>query len=132
VKVPTLAKRRAVIVVEDDPAMLKGVQRLLNVHGFDAVLFDSAEDFQEHATFEKAFCIVMDINLNGKSGIDLRRGLTESGISIPVIFITANDSDAVRTAALEAGCIAYLAKPFLAKSLIDPIEKASIDSARCT
>ena len=90
----------------------------------------SVEDFQEHASFDKAFCIILDINLNGQSGIELRRRLTTSGISIPVIFITANDSDAIRAAAHEAGCIAYLAKPFLAKSLIDPIEKAAIDSGR--
>ena len=44
---------------------------------------------------------------------------------MPVIYITANDNPAVRMAALESGCIAYLTKPFLAKSLIEPIEKVS-------
>ena len=44
---------------------------------------------------------------------------------MPVIYITANDNPAIRMAALESGCIAYLTKPFSAKSLIEPIEKAS-------
>ena len=123
-RLANLNKRKVVLVIDDDPAMLKGVQRLLNVHGFDAVLFDSVEAFQEYARFDQACCIVLDINLNGQSGIGLRRRLTASGIVIPVIFITGNDSDANRAAALDAGCIAYLTKPFLAKSLIDPIEQA--------
>jgi len=44
---------------------------------------------------------------------------------VPVIYITANDNPATRMAALESGCIAYLTKPFSAKSLIEPIEQAS-------
>jgi FixJ family two-component response regulator len=123
-------KRKVVLVVDDDPAMLKGVQRLLQVHGFDAVLFDTADAFQDYTGFDQACCVVLDINLNGQSGIGLRRRLTTSGILIPVIFITGNDSDATRAAALDAGCIAYLTKPFLAKSLIDPIEQATIDVGR--
>jgi len=59
------------------------------------------------------------------SGIDSRYRLKAAGISVPVIYITANDSHAVRMAALESGCIAYLTKPFSAKSLIEPLEQAS-------
>jgi FixJ family two-component response regulator len=125
-----ILNKRKVVVIDDDPAMLKGVQRLLNVHGFHAVLFDSVEAFQDYAGFDEACCIVLDINLNGQSGIGLRRRLTDSGIVIPVIFITGNDSDATRAAALDAGCIAYLTKPLSAKSLIDPIEQVAIDTGR--
>jgi FixJ family two-component response regulator len=64
-------------------------------------------------------------NLNDESGIDLRHRLKAAGISVPVIYITANDNPAVRMAALESGCLAYLTKPFSAKSLIEPIEEAS-------
>jgi FixJ family two-component response regulator len=48
-----------------------------------------------------------------------------AGISLPVIYITGNDNPAVRMAALASGCIAYLTKPFAARSLLEPIEKAS-------
>jgi FixJ family two-component response regulator len=67
----------------------------------------------------------LDINLDGESGIDVRRKLTATWPSIPVIFITGNDNDGARSAAMEAGCIAYLTKPFSANSLLDAIEKAS-------
>jgi FixJ family two-component response regulator len=98
---------------------------LLREYGYDSVLFPSAEAFQHHDDFEAAICIILDINLADQSGIELRRRLRAAGISVPVIFITGNDTPAVRTAALESGCLAYLTKPFTAKSLIEPLEKAS-------
>ncbi len=120
-----MPNRNVVFVVDDDPGTLRGVKRLLREYGYESVLFPSAEALQNHDDFEEAFCVILDINLNDESGIDLRHRLKAAGISLPVIYITANDSPAVRTAALESGCLAYLTKPFSAKSLIEPIEKAS-------
>jgi AmiR/NasT family two-component response regulator len=59
----------------------------------------------------------------------LRYRLSAAGISLPVIYITADDSPSVRTAAIESGCIAYLIKPFRAKSLIEPIERLAASAA---
>ena len=124
-----MPNRRAVFVVDDDPSMLRGVKRLLREHGFQAVLFDSAQALQNHGDFDDACCIILDINLSDGSGIDLRNQLKATGILLPVIFITGNDNDATRLAALQSGCIAYLTKPFPAKSLIEPIELASASLA---
>ena len=120
-----MSNRKAVFVVDDDPGTLKGVRRLLREHGYDTVLFPSAEAFRNHGDFDQAFCIILDINLNDESGIDVRWRLKAAGISVPVIYITASDSDNVRMAATESGCLAYLTKPFSAKSLIEPIDRAS-------
>jgi FixJ family two-component response regulator len=120
-----LGHRRAVFVVDDDPGMLRSLKRLLREYGFDAVLFESAQAFQREANLDDAFCVVLDINLADGSGIELRHRLSGSGISLPVIFITGNDSDATREAALASGCSAYLTKPFPAQTLIDPIQKAA-------
>jgi FixJ family two-component response regulator len=68
----------------------------------------------------------LDINLsNGESGIEVGRKLTATWPSIPVIFITGNDGEGLRKSAREAGCIAYLTKPFSWNSLMIAIEKAS-------
>jgi len=112
-------------VIDDDPGMLRGVERLLKQHGYDSVLFSSADAFHKHNNFEQAICVVLDINLGNSSGIDLRHQLKAAGVSVPVIFITGNDSPTVRMAALASGCLAYLTKPFVAKSLIEPIERAA-------
>jgi FixJ family two-component response regulator len=118
-----LRNRNLVFVVDDDPGMLKGIERLLRQYGYDSVLFSSAEALRSHDDLEAACCIILDINLNGESGIDLRYRLRAMGIYLPVIYITANDNPVVRAAAVESGCIAYLTKPFGAKSLIRPIKK---------
>ncbi len=112
-------------VVDDDHAMLRGVARVLKQHGYDTILFASAEAFRGHNDYEKAACIILDINLNDGSGIELRRGLKAAGISVPVIYMTANDNPAIRAAAVQSGCLAYLTKPFAASSLIEPLKRAS-------
>ena len=117
--------RNIVLVVDDDPGMLKGVQRLLRLHGYEAILFSSAQAFKSHTDFEKAACVILDIDLNDGSGIELRNGLKAAGVSVPVIYITGNETPAVRKAALASGCIAFLTKPFSAQSLIEPLKKAS-------
>jgi len=104
--------------------MLRGLHRLLRQYGFKVALFDSVESFQNRADLSAASCIVLDVNLRDGSGIELRRQLSERDASLPIIFITGNDSDATRNAALQSGCAAYLTKPFPAQSLIEPIRRA--------
>jgi|SRR6185312_8559090 len=120
-----LSKRKLVFVVDDDPGMLKGVQRLLREHGYESMPFGSAAAFQKHENFGEAICVVLDINLNDQSGIEVRHRLKAAGISLPVIYITGKDNPATRIAAIESGCLAYLTKPFAARLLIEPIERAS-------
>jgi FixJ family two-component response regulator len=86
------------------------------------MLFSSARAFKSHTDFEKAACVILDINLNDGSGIELRHGLKAAGVSVPVIYITGNEDPAVRKAALASGCIAFLTKPFAAQSLIEPLK----------
>jgi FixJ family two-component response regulator len=123
--ISVLPNRNLVFVVDDDPGMLRGVKRLLREYGYDSVLFASAEAFQNQNDFEKALCVILDIKLNDGSGIELRHRLKAAGISVPVIYMTGNDNPAVRMAALQSGCLAYLTKPFPAKSLIEPLKRAS-------
>ena len=120
-----MPNRNIVVVVDDDPGMLRGVERLLRQHAYEPILFSSAQAFKSHTDFENAACVILDINLNDGSGIELRHGLNEAGISVPVIYMTANDDPAVRKAAVTSGCIAFLTKPFSTQSLIEPLKKAS-------
>ena len=111
------------MVVDDDPGILKGVQRLLRLHAYESILFSSAEAFKTHTDFKRAACVILDINLNDGSGIELRYGLRAAGNQVPVIYITGNDSPAIRKAALDSGCIAFLTKPFSTQELIEPLKR---------
>jgi FixJ family two-component response regulator len=112
---------RTIAVVEDDPSMLQGLNRLLSAHGFRVKTFTSAELFLDDIANREAEVLLLDIHLGGISGIDLKRRLISSGSDLPVIFMTAIDNEATRREAFDVGCVAYLRKPFLAKLLIDAI-----------
>ena len=116
-------RMRTIAVIDDNPSMLKGLDRLLSAHGFRVQTFTSAELFLERFAECRADCLLLDIHLGGISGIDLQRRLTSSGTDLPVIFMTAIDNEATRQDAFDAGCVAYLRKPFLANLLIDAINK---------
>jgi FixJ family two-component response regulator len=120
-----LPNQNLVLVVDDDPGMLKGIRRLLRQHAYEPILFSSAKAFGNHTDFKTAVCVILDINLSDGSGIDLRHRLKADGHSVPVIYMTGNDNPAVRKAALDSECLAYLTKPFSAQSLIEPLKKAS-------
>lgn len=124
-----LPARKSVLVVDDDRSMLTSLKRLLREYGFDATGFESANALLGHGDFSRAVCIVLDIDLGGQSGFDLHRRLANEGVTVPVIYITGNDSQASRSTAIESGCLAYLTKPFTAQSLIEAIEKACAPAA---
>ena len=125
IEVDCLSERNLVFVVDDDAMMLKSVARLLRQLGYESLLFSSAEAFENHSDFGNAVCVVLDINLGDVSGIDLRNRLKATNASVPVIYITGNDTPAVREAAHQSGCLAYLTKPFSAKSLMEPLHSAA-------
>jgi FixJ family two-component response regulator len=121
-----LPNGKRVFVVDDDLVTLRAIGRTLLRHGYDSLLFPSVWAFaNEHGKLKEALCVLLEIDLDdGRSGIELRHRLRDAGHD-PVIFMTGNDSPAVRKAALESGCIAYLIKPVSPRSLIGPLERAS-------
>lgn len=116
-------------VVDDDLGMRKSVARLLNAHGFETEAYASAEAFLNRALPSGIGCIVLDIHLEGMSGIELWHHMKRSNSRIKVVFITAVDDDALESEAVKAGCVAYLRKPFPADSLIRAVNEALADSS---
>ena len=117
-------RQTVVAVVDDDADMLRAAEDLLNAHGFASEGFLSAEEFVRRETANQVDCLLLDIQLGGMSGIELRHRLNVSCPRLPVIYMTSHDDELTRRKALEAGCIAYLRKPFPAKHLIEAIESA--------
>ena len=99
-----MRSRELVLVLDDDNSMLKAVERLLTVRGYAVEAFSTVNSFMRSGKLDGAACLVLDINLNGLSGIELKRQLTRVGASPPTIFITAQQDDATRQAASDAGC----------------------------
>jgi len=113
-----------VAIVEDDAAMRKSIERLLQASGYATAAFASAEEFlQGGASVEGAIGLVLDIHLGGISGFELRRRLNGSQSRVPVVFITAHDDEATRAEAAALGCVDYLQKPFDAARLTQALER---------
>jgi FixJ family two-component response regulator len=99
-----------VAVVEDDPAMLIALSRLLRASGFTPVLYDGAEAFFATAPPQATVCLLLDIWLGGVSGIELQRRLRAEGSKLPVIVLTGTDLPSARSESTRLGCTAYLHK----------------------
>ena len=116
---------KVVAVIDDDPSMRTSVMRVLRASGYICETYESAEEFLEGLAASKANSALIDIHLGGLSGLDLCKQLTASGRFQNVILMTGIDIEANEAKAIDAGCSAYLQKPFSTRSLIDAIEKQS-------
>jgi FixJ family two-component response regulator len=113
-----VAKR--VALVEDDAGMSHALARILRLAGYQPATFVTAEELIRDDGGAAADCLVLDVQLPGMSGFQLRDHLVRSGITAPVIFITAYDDDETRAAAARANAI-YLTKPFTGRTLIEAV-----------
>jgi len=113
-----------VFVVEDDLSMRNALKNLLRSVGLESQQFPSAHDFLEADLPDVPGCLILDVRLPGLSGLDLQKELTESGIHIPIIFITAHGDIPMSVRAMKAGAIEFLTKPFRDQDLLDAIQAA--------
>jgi FixJ family two-component response regulator len=113
-----------IVVVDDDAGMNQAIERLLNAAGFRALTFPSGEALLKSGAAAAAACLVLDVHLPGLSGFELCRRLTQDGMVLPVIFITAYDDPDSHAQAKSAGAIAYFTKPFPGQSLVAAITRA--------
>lgn len=110
-------------VIDNNARSLTATKALLDASGFAIISFSSAEEFFISAAKEKIDCLLLDIHLDGLSGIEVRQRLRVSHPALPVIFMSGLDDETTRRRALEADCVAFLPKPFPARQLIDAVEK---------
>jgi FixJ family two-component response regulator len=110
-----------VLVIDDDPALRESVGRLLRSVGLHARLFASVPDFLKSDRPNGPTCLVLDIRLPGRSGLDFQRELAAADIQIPIIFITGH-GDIPMSVQAKGGAIEFLTKPFRDQDLIDAIQ----------
>src|SRR5436190_3163087 len=113
-----------VFVVDDDPSVRRSTERLLRSAGFKVQTFSSAREFLVSHRSEGPTCLVLDVRMPGLSGMDLQQELAQSGIRIPIIFITAHGDIPMTVRAMKAGAVEFLTKPYRSRSLLDAIQSA--------
>ena len=110
-----------VYVVDDDASVRDALRMLFVSADMEVKTFKSAEDFLECQVSKRNACLISDIKLKGLSGLELQQQLAERGTKIPVIFLTASDSNEDRQQAKQAGAAGYFRKPVDDQALLDAI-----------
>ena len=113
-----------VFVVDDDDQMRAAMQRLLKSVGLRAEAFASPQEFLRRKLPDGPSCLILDVRLPGMSGLDVQRKLTETGLQIPVIFITGHGDIPMTVKAMKSGAVEFLTKPFRDQDLLDAIQQA--------
>jgi len=120
-----------VLVVDDDPTLRHSISLLLESVGLHARLFASIDDFLKSDPVDGPSCLVLDVRLPGKSGLDLQRELAAANRELPIIFITGYGDIPMTVQAMKGGAIEFLTKPFRDQDLLDAIQLGlSRDRAR--
>ncbi|MFM0439438.1 response regulator [Paraburkholderia strydomiana] len=119
-----MKKRLLVSVVDDDESVRESLPDLIREMGFNALAFNSAEAFLESGSVGRTKCLILDLKMPGMGGQALVSELKRLGIDTPVVFITANQSSAIREQLLDDGAVACLFKPFSDVELSDALLKA--------
>ncbi len=113
-----------VLVVDDDPSMRKALARLLKSAGLDSVTYASAEEFLSATVPDTPCCLVLDVRMQGMSGLDLQRELARLKSDVPIVFITGHGDMRTAVRAIRAGAIEFLPKPFQDAELLNAIQSA--------
>jgi len=98
-------------IIDDDESVRIATSSLVRSLGWDVRLYASAEDFLASGQIADVACVISDVQMPGMTGLQLQRRLIDDGITLPVIFISAFASDAVRRQALDDGALCVLSKP---------------------
>jgi RNA polymerase sigma factor (sigma-70 family) len=113
-----------VYVVDDDLSVRRAIKRLIESVGLQVQLFDSAEKFPSGELPDVPSCLVLDVRLPGKSGLEFQQELIKTGGQIATIFITAHGDIPMTVRAMKSGAVEFLAKPFRDQDLLDAIQVA--------
>jgi FixJ family two-component response regulator len=112
----------SVVIIDDDPEFRDSVGRLLRSVGLDTRQFASVADFFKADAADGPTCLVLDVRMPGRSGLELQRDLAAANRQVPIIFITAHADVPMTVQAMKGGAIEFLTKPFRDQDLLDAVE----------
>jgi FixJ family two-component response regulator len=113
-----------VFIIDDDRGMRQAIHDLVESVGLRAESFATGEEFLNRRQIVRPSCLVLDVRLPQMSGLDFQRRLGETGMHIPIIFVTAHGDIPMSVRALKSGAVEFLTKPFRDQDLLDAIQQA--------
>ena len=119
-----MSQAAIIAIVDDDPSVCKALGRLVRAAGMEPRGYPSAEAFLEDLAAGEPDCALLDLQMPGDNGLVLQERLRRRGSRLPIIFITAHDTEGAREQALRGGALAYLRKPLGDTTLLSAIAGA--------
>jgi FixJ family two-component response regulator len=116
--------RGLISVVDDDESIRRTTTFLIESFGFRAAAFESAENFLKSGQLHDTSCLIVDVQMPGMNGLELQSELAAAGYDIPIVFMTAYENKVSRQQAMQAGAVAFLAKPFGDEQLLQTVRLA--------
>ena len=113
-----------VVVIDDDQSVREALQGLLQSVGLRVALFSSVRQFLDSNRMDLPGCLVLDVRLPGKSGLDFHDDLIKANVPLPVIFISGHADVPMSVRAMKAGAVEFLTKPVRHQDLLDAINRA--------
>jgi len=119
-----MTEQETIFIIDDDASVRRALSLFLVANDFHVEAFGSSEEYLEREAFSGTGCLVLDVNLGGKSGFDLQDELASLNSHLPIIFITGRGSIHMSVQALKKGAINFLEKPFANDELLQAIIEA--------
>jgi RNA polymerase sigma factor (sigma-70 family) len=112
----------SVCIIDDDAEFRDSVARLLRSVGLNIREFSSVSDFFAADPTNGPTCLVLDVRMPGRSGLELQRDLVAANRQVPIIFMTAHGDVPMTVQAMKGGAIEFLTKPFRDQDLLEAVE----------
>lgn len=119
-----MAEELLIAVVEDDLSLQAALVRLVRSLGYRACGFSSAEEFLDSDGMSACACVITDIQMPGRSGIEVAASMTALRPGVPVIVITARDGADIEKRVIDSGALCLIRKPIDTGRLIECLEQA--------
>ena len=113
-----------VVIVDDDPSVLKGLSRLLRSAGWQSATYDSPEAFLKRHDLATPGCLILDVSMPGLDGLELQRKLADAGCPLPIVFVTGHGDVPMSVRAMRAGAVDFLIKPVDDEALLAAVGEA--------
>jgi FixJ family two-component response regulator len=121
-RTPTMSEEEpTIVVIDDDPDILEALGSLLRSVGWQVRLLSSVPEFIASGRPKGPTCLVLDVRLRGRSGLDFQRELSSANIHLPIVFVTGHGDIPMSVQAMKGGAVEFLTKPFRDQDLLDAI-----------
>jgi FixJ family two-component response regulator len=123
-KVSPRENQPVVVIIDDDFEIRETLEDLIHSVGLQAETFSSVQEFLDGSRREQPGCLVLDVRLPGRSGLDFHDDLIKANVHLPVVFISGHADVPMSVRAMKAGAVEFLTKPVHHQDLLDAIQLA--------